>query len=71
YWVNCIVSDTPLAICDAILVSKPDLMSWAQPIYLDPQVTHDREYDRDKYPVHKDYQDKVIPLYERLTKDGD
>ncbi|MCC3832058.1 protein-PII uridylyltransferase [Vibrio parahaemolyticus] len=71
YWVNCIVSDTPLDICDAILVSKPDLMSWEQPIYLDPQVTHDREYDRDKYPVHKDYQDKVIPLYERLTKDGD
>ncbi len=71
YWVNCIVSDTPLDICDAILVSKPDLMSWEQPIYLDPQVTHDREYDRDKYPVHKDYQDKVKPLYERLTKDGD
>jgi hypothetical protein len=70
YWVNCIVSDTPLDPADAILVSKPELMAWEQPLYLDPQITHDRLYDRNKYPVHSDYQKKVKPLFWRLTRSG-
>ncbi|EOX4432435.1 hypothetical protein ACIL2V_002606 [Vibrio alginolyticus] len=70
FWINCIVSDTPLDICDAILVSKPDLMPWEQPIYLDPQITYERDYSRERYPVHKDYQQKVKPIYQRLMDDG-
>lgn len=71
FWVNCVVSDTPLDPADAILVSKPELMSWEQPLYLDPQMTHDRLYDRNKYPVHPDYQKKVKPMYWRLTRGGE
>ncbi|EKO3474087.1 hypothetical protein NTH41_002801 [Vibrio fluvialis] len=71
YWVNCVVSDTPLDPADAILVSKPELMAWEQPLYLDPQITHDRLYERSKFPVHPDYQKKVKPLYWRLTKGGE
>jgi|GEM_PF-628989 len=67
YWVNCVVSETPLDPYDAILVSKPDLKPWEQPLYLDAQITYDREYSKAKYPVHSDYQKKVRPLYNRLT----
>lgn len=71
FWVNCIVSDTPLDPADALLVSRPDLMPWEQPLYLDPQTTHDRKYDRNKYRVHIDHQKKVKPLYWRLTRSGE
>ncbi|MCG9557921.1 hypothetical protein [Vibrio kanaloae] len=71
FWVNCIVSETPLDPADALLVSRPDLMPWELPLYLDPQTTHDREYDRTKYRVHTDHQKKVKPLYWRLTRSGE
>ncbi|SBS63357.1 hypothetical protein [Vibrio atlanticus] len=71
FWVNCIASDTPLDPADALLVSKPDLMPWEVPLYLDPQTTHDRECDRAKYKVHSDHQKKVKALYWRLTRSGE
>lgn len=69
FWVNCIVSGTPLDPYDAIVANKPDLMPWEQVMYLDAQTTFDREHTP-KYSVHPNYQRKVKPLYKRLTLDG-
>ncbi|HGE6045229.1 TPA: hypothetical protein ACGGSH_003221, partial [Vibrio cholerae] len=66
FWVNCIVSGTPLDPYDAIVANKPDLMPWEQPIYLDPEVTFNRMHTP-TFSVHSDYQTKVKPLYMRLT----
>ncbi|MCE7556356.1 hypothetical protein [Aliivibrio fischeri] len=69
YWVNCMISGTPLDPYDAVVIRKPDLMPWEQLLYLDPQITYDRQH-REKYSVHPDYQKKVKPLYKRLTDNG-
>lgn len=66
FWVNCIVSGTPLDPYDAIVANKPDLMPWEQVIYLDPEITYNRKHVN-KFSVHSDFQKKVIPLYKRLT----
>lgn len=69
FWVNCIVSGTPLDPYDAIVANKPDLMAWEQTIYLDPETTFLRLHTP-KFSVHPDYQKKVKPLYMRLTSNG-
>ncbi|MGN2614663.1 hypothetical protein [Aliivibrio fischeri] len=68
YWVNCIVSGVPLDPYDAIIAKKPDIMPWEQSVYLDPEITFNRQHIP-KYSVHQDYQKKVKPLYKRLTSD--
>lgn len=69
FWVNCIVSGTPLDPYDAIVANKPDLMPWEQTIYLDAEVTFNRKHTP-KFSVHPDFQAKVKPLYTRLTSNG-
>lgn len=66
FWVNCIVTGTPLDPSDALIASKVDLQPWEQPLYLDPQTVNDRLH-YPKYSVHPDYQNKVKVLYKRLT----
>ncbi|EPL9568805.1 hypothetical protein MMK73_000858 [Providencia rettgeri] len=67
YWVNCIVSGTPLDPYDALPIIKLDQMQWEEQIYLDPEVVYNRGH-KPKYSVHPDYQSKVKPLYRRLSK---
>lgn len=66
YWVNCIVSGTPLDPFDALVASKVDLKSWEEFLYLDPETVFERRHLPD-YTVHADYQRKVRSLYRRLT----
>ncbi|PKG56345.1 protein-PII uridylyltransferase [Shewanella sp. GutDb-MelDb] len=66
YWVNCMVSGTPLDPFDALVANKVDLKSWEEFLYLDPETVFERRHQPD-YAVHSDYQKKVKSLYRRLT----
>ncbi|WP_108944124.1 protein-PII uridylyltransferase [Shewanella halifaxensis] len=66
YWVNCIVSSTPLDPYDALIANKVDLKPWEELLYLDAETVFNREHSPD-FTVHSDSQKKVKSLYRRLT----
>ncbi|TVL16724.1 hypothetical protein AYI92_15065 [Shewanella xiamenensis] len=68
FWVNCIVSGTPLDPYDALIAKAVDLKPWEQKIYLDVETVYNRRHTP-KFSVDHDYQKKVKPLYKRLTSD--
>jgi len=69
FWVNCVVTGTPLDPADALVANKSDIKSWEQPLYLDPETVINRDH-LPKYPVHPDYQSKVKVLFKRLSNNG-